>query len=134
MTGFVRVRHRMRVLALVAVVVSAFVCAPPARAASSGEVTRPLAESNTALLSRAADVAARQLVARVPLAPGTRVGLRPEGTDVLDADMREALLRALNSAVFDSASGWVTAPLLAARAAGARTKADTTTATRTRMR
>ena len=61
-----------------------------------GTVTRPLAPSNTALLARAAHGAARRVVAHLPLTPGTRVGLRPEGTDRLDADMREALLQALN--------------------------------------
>jgi hypothetical protein len=54
-----------------------------------------MAPSNTALLARAAQGAARKLVAKAPLLPGTRVGLRAEGTDKLDADMREALLQAL---------------------------------------
>jgi len=96
MTGFARVRLRIRGLVFVAVVSLAATLAPPARAAESEAVTKPIAESNTALLARAADGVARQLVAGLPLSPGTRVGLRLEGTSELEGDMREALLRALN--------------------------------------
>jgi hypothetical protein len=96
MTGFVRVRLPIRGLALVAVLSLAAALAPPARAADSEAVTRPIAESNTALLARAAEGVARQLVAGLPLSAGTRVGLRQEGTSELQGDMREAILRALN--------------------------------------
>jgi len=90
------VRARFLVLAVLG---AAFVA--PSSAATADEdaraVIRPLAASNTALLARAAHGAARKLVAGVPLSPGARVGLRPEGDGKLDADMREALLQALNA-------------------------------------
>lgn len=96
-----RRRGFIRVLALAAAVLLGAavpgVLAPPASAADApGVVTRPLAPSNTALLARAALSAARRLVSRAPLGAGTKVGLRPEGDDKLNADMREAILQALN--------------------------------------
>ena len=77
----------------------ALVLAPPpaARADDAGEVTRALPPSNTALLARASHAAARRLVAQVPLAAGVTVGLQQEGDGKLDADVREALLQALNA-------------------------------------
>ena len=99
MTGFETVRGSVRLLLgpAVALVLGAGGGPAPAAAADApGTVTRPLAPSNTALLARAAHGAARQLVAQVPLAAGTQVGLRAEGDGALDADMREALLQALN--------------------------------------
>ena len=63
----------------------------------AGEVTRALPPSNTALLARASHAAARRLAAQVPLAAGVTVGLQQEGDGKLDADVREALLQALNA-------------------------------------
>ena len=68
-----------------------------ASAAAAAPVTRAMAPSNTALLAQAAAGAARRLASQVPLTPGTRVGLRSETDGPLDADMREALLLALNA-------------------------------------
>ncbi|MEO6462932.1 MAG: hypothetical protein ABIP29_07635 [Candidatus Eisenbacteria bacterium] len=99
MIGMQPVRGRIRVLALVAfVLVPGLVLARPAAAADGpGLVTRPVAETNTALLARASRAVAGRLVARAPLTPGSRVGLRAEGAGALDTDMREALLQALNA-------------------------------------
>lgn len=90
---------RALLVALAALVAAGTAGPPPLAAADAPEreVTKPLAPSNTALLAKAAEGAARQLVARVPLTPGTRVGLRGTGDSKLDADMREALLQALNA-------------------------------------
>lgn len=102
MIGPISVRGSIRVLALVSMALlsaapgGGVLTRPAAAADSPGLVTHTLAESNTALLARAAHGAARQLVVQVPLSAGTRVGLRAEGTGRLDADMREALLQALN--------------------------------------
>jgi hypothetical protein len=94
-------RRFVRVLVATLVVLGAArLAAPVVPALAAGDaraVTKPLADSNTALLARAALGAARHLVAQVPLTPGARVGLRPEGDGKLDADMREALLQALNA-------------------------------------
>ena len=126
MTGFVLVGRRIRVSALVARAVlasgiAAAAALAPAGTARAADVVAPISESNTALLGRAADAAARQLVARVPLTPGARVGLRPETTGELDQDMREALLRALTARR-------IACVLLEPAATGAPAEADTAAA------
>lgn len=89
--------HRGALCAVVALVLLAVAPADPASAAAKSDlVTSALAPTNTALLARASGAVARRLVAESRLQPGQRVGLRPEGEGKLDADMREALLRALN--------------------------------------
>jgi hypothetical protein len=66
-------------------------------AEDAGAVTRALPPSNTTLLARASHAAARRLAAQVPIAQGVTVGLQQEGDGKLDADVREALLQALNA-------------------------------------
>jgi hypothetical protein len=97
MIGMQHLQQSLRVLALVAVALVPLLARPAAAAAAESQVvTRPLAETNTALLARAARGAARRLAAQVPVGPGNRVALQAEGTDPLEEDMREALLQALN--------------------------------------
>lgn len=93
-TSFVpSLRRRIALAPLFALLALAAPAVPAA--AGGGAVTRPLAPTNTALLGKAAHGAAGRLVAQVPLSPGAKVGLRPEGAGKLDADVREALLQAL---------------------------------------
>lgn len=84
--------RRMSLFVMAAILLCGFGL-PPAAA----DEPRVLPASNTALLARASGAAARRLVAGLPVAAGTKVGLRQEGTAALDADVREALLQALNA-------------------------------------
>jgi hypothetical protein len=92
-----RRRPTPRVAVLVVLLAACAAALAPSAARAAADVTRPLAPSNTALLARAADGAARSLVAQAPLTPGTRVLLRADSDGRLDEDMREALLKALNA-------------------------------------
>ena len=67
------------------------VAAPPVGAAGA----EALPPSNPALLLAAIRSVANDLVARAPITPGTRVGLRSDGDGKLEADAREAFLEAL---------------------------------------
>lgn len=95
-------------LAGLGVVVAACLAHPagPARAATDPRVAgasspRVVAtRTNTEMLVAAARAVARSLAARVPLAPGSRVALQPEGRDPVDTDLTEALLLALNDKGF----------------------------------
>ncbi len=85
-----------------AVLIAIVLLAPPCAAlrpafADDRDVTRDLPASNTALLARASRAAALRLVATVPVAAGTRIGLRADTEGKLEGDMREALLQAFNA-------------------------------------
>jgi hypothetical protein len=66
-----------------------------ALAGPAAAAKKPLPESNLALLDRALDAAARQLIAQAPLAPGSRVALAKAEDTPLALDVERALLAAL---------------------------------------
>jgi hypothetical protein len=98
-----RIPRLFRVLAGLAVLAAAGLAAGsgPARAASDPRVAGATAprvgatRTNTEMLV-AARAVARSLADQVPLTPGTRVALQPEGSNPVDTDLTEALLLALN--------------------------------------
>jgi len=95
------------------------------RVAGAGAPRVVAMRTNTELLVAAARAVAAQLTDELPLPPGSRIALQPEGQNPVDTDITEALLLALNGKGFTCLIVTAAAPESSVSVVPAATGADT---------